>query len=296
MKNAGQVMSHIPNALPATANPNGGGSYLFYRHRLLIRVTHWIGVISMAILLMSGLQIFNAHPALYFGAISDFEHPALVITTQEKDGHTIGVTTIGGVTFNTTGLLGLSAGGTDEHAFPSWSVLPRNQDLGGGRRWHFFFAWVLVLDGLAYLLYSLWTRHVQRDLIPTREQLRTIGASILEHARLRFAHGEEARHYNVLQRLTYVLMLFIVVPLIILAGLTMSPGLDAAFPNLADLFGGRQTARTVHFICAFLIVGFVIIHVAMVILSGTWNNMRSMITGWYAIQKESVRHDDPNAS
>ena len=113
---------------------------------------------------------------------------------------------------------------------------------------------------------------------------------MLDHARLRFARGEEARRYNVLQRLAYLIILFVVLPLLVLAGLAMSPGLDAAFPGLTAVFGGRQSARTVHFVCAFILTGFVVVHVLMVLLSGLWNNLRSMITGWYAIRPGDGSH------
>ena len=99
----------------------------------------------------------------------------------------------------------------------------------------------------------------------------------------KFPHGEEARHYNVLQKFAYLGVIFVVLPLLILAGLSMSPGIDAAFPGLIDLFGGRQSARTVHFICAWLIILFVLVHVVMVLVSGLWNNIRSMVTGRYGI-------------
>jgi thiosulfate reductase cytochrome b subunit len=210
-----------------------------------------------------------------------------------KDNRTIGVTKIFGFSFNTTGFLGLSGpANEDQHAFPSWLTLPGYQDLAIGRRWHFFFAWLLVLNGLIYLLYSIVSGHVWRDLLPSARQLHRIGGSILDHLRLRFPGGEEARHYNVLQRLSYLLVLFILVPLLIVSGLTMSPGLDAAFPFLTDALGGRQTARTIHFICAFALVGFAIIHILMVLLSGVFNNLRSMITGWYTIKPEAHGHDE----
>ncbi|MGB8867786.1 MAG: cytochrome b/b6 domain-containing protein [Rhodomicrobium sp.] len=266
-------------------------SLVVYRHRLVVRATHWVGVLCIAILLMSGLQIFNAHPALYTGQASDFAHPVASIGTEQRNGREIGSTDVLGHKFNTTGFLGLSgAHNDDEHAFPAWLTLPGYQDLALGRRWHFFFAWLLVFDGLFYLIYSLASGHLWRDLIPSRGQLRQIGTSILDHARLRYPRGEEAKHYNVLQRLTYLFILFIVVPLLILAGLTMSPGLDAAFPWLTGLLGGRQTARTIHFVCAFIIVGFVTVHLVEVLLSGVWNNLRSMITGWYKIRPEAGSH------
>ena len=172
----------------------------------------------------------------------------------------------------------------EARGFPSWITLPSYRDLATGRRWHFFFAWAFVLNGLAYLAYSLWSGHVRRDLVPSRPQLRNIGHDIVEHIRLRFPKGEEAKRYNVLQKLAYLAVIFVLLPLVVLTGLTMSPGIDAAFPFLVDVFGGRQSARTIHFLCATGIVLFVIVHVGMVLVSGVWNNMRSMITGRYRIE------------
>jgi thiosulfate reductase cytochrome b subunit len=264
---------------------------IVFRHPLAVRLTHWIAVVCVTILFMSGLQIFDARPALYLGHASDFARPIASIGAEQKSGRQIGVTKIFGHAFNTTGVLGLSANSDDDAlAFPGWLTLPGYRDLATGRRWHFFFAWLLVFDATAYLLYCLVSGHVWRDLVPSTRQLRHIGGSILDHLRLRFPRGDEARHYNVLQRLSYMLILFIVVPLLILTGLTMSPGLDAALPFLTSLFGGRQTARTIHFLCAFLLVGFAVVHIAMVLLSGLWNNLRSMITGWYAITPEAGPH------
>ena len=267
------------------------GAQIVFRHPVVVRVTHWLGVFALAILLMSGLQILNAHPALDLGQASDFVHPPASIGVEQKGGREIGVTRIFGRSFNTTGFLGLSGkGNEDEHAFPAWLTLPGYQDLAFGRRWHFFFAWILVIDGLIYLVWSIASGHIWRDLIPSWRQLRHLGASVLDHARLRFPRGEEAKRYNVLQRLSYLVILFVVLPLLILAGLTMSPGLDAAFPWLTGLLGGRQSARTIHFICAFLITGFAAVHIAMVLLSGPLNNLRSMITGRYKIKPEAAPH------
>ncbi len=253
-----------------------------YRHTVLVRITHWINVICIIVLVMSGLQIFNAHPALYVGQKSNFDNPVLSLTArQAPDGTTIGQTQILGATFNTTGVLGLSTvdGRQAARGFPAWATIPSYQDLATGRRWHFFFAWVFAINGAIYLIASLINRHLWRDLIPSWAQLRGIGRSIRDHILLRFDHG---RDYNVLQKLTYLTMVVVVLPLLVLAGMTMSPGLDAAFPWLVDLFGGRQTARTVHFVMAAAVVLFVIVHVVMVLISGVWNNLRSMITGRYA--------------
>lgn len=258
-----------------------------HRHSIAVRVTHWINAVCLLVLLMSGLQIFNAHPALYWGQASAFAHPLLALTaTDSAEAGTRGVTRIFGHAFDTTGFLGASAGPGGlvwARGFPSWLTIPSYQDLSTGRRWHFFFAWLLVLNGAAYLLYSLASGHLRRDLLPSRLQLRKVGQTVREHFLLRFPRGDEARHYNVLQKLTYMAVAFVVLPLIVLTGLTMSPGMDAAFPELLTLFGGRQSARTIHFLAASGLVLFVVVHVAMVLLSGAWNNLRSMITGTYVL-------------
>ncbi len=253
---------------------------LFYRHPLWVRVTHWVNVLCMLVLLMSGLQIFNAHPALYWGQKSDFDHPFLSIgSVEDAQGNESGVTTIAGHSFNTTGVLGLSRGG--DRAFPEWATLPHLQWLAMGRRWHFFFAWIFVINGLIYVAASLIGRHLRGDLLPTRADLAHIGSSIWEHVRLRFPKGDEAKRYNVLQKLAYLTVAFVFGPVMVLAGLTMSPRMDASYPILLEIFGGRQSARTVHFILAFSFLGFFAIHIVMVLLSGVFNNLRSMITGWY---------------
>ena len=265
------------------------GRVLVYRHSVLVRITHCINVLCILVLVMSGLQIFNAHPSLYWGERSHFADPVLSMRAENSPNGAIGVTTVLGASFETTGVLGLSRNANGQLAargFPEWATLPSYQDLATGRRWHFFFAWLFVVNGLVYLVASFLTRHVWRDLIPSLAQLRGIGASIMEHLRFRFDHG---RDYNVLQKLTYLILIFIILPLVVLAGLGMSPGVDAAFPWIVDLFAGRQSARTLHFIAATAIVLFVVVHVVMVLISGVWNNMRSMITGRYAIGEKS--HD-----
>jgi thiosulfate reductase cytochrome b subunit len=261
---------------------------LIYRHTLPVRITHWVNVLCLLVLLMSGLQIFNAHAHLYFGSKSDPANEVLSMrAVQRSDGTSAGLTTIGDVTFDTTGVLGLSKGPYGEleaRGFPSWITLPSWRDLATGRRWHFFFAWLFVLNGLAYLAYSFLSGHLRRDLVPSRPQIKNIGHDILEHVRLRFPKGEEAKRYNVLQKLAYLAVVLALLPLVVLTGLTMSPGIDAAFPFLVELFGGRQSARTIHFLCATGIVLFVFVHVGMVLLSGVWNNLRSMTTGRYRIE------------
>jgi thiosulfate reductase cytochrome b subunit len=188
-----------------------------------------------------------------------------------------------GHSFDTTGMLGVSneGGQVSSRAFPSWVTIPSFQDLATGRRWHFFFAWLLVLNVLGYLVWGIASWHFGRDLLPSREELGHVGKEFLEHLRLRFPRGDAAKRYNVLQQLAYLLVVFVLFPLMILTGLTMSPGIDSAVPQLLTLFGGRQTARLIHFVTASSLVLFVIVHLVMVLISGVWNNLRSMITGWY---------------
>ncbi len=253
-----------------------------YRHSLAVRLTHWVWAICLAVLLMSGLQIFNAHSALYWGRDSDFGHGWLSLQAVEgSDGNARGVTTLFGRSFDTTGYLGLTTGADGEltdRGFPAWITLPHGQDLATARRWHFFFAWLLVLDGLAYFAFALLAGH-WRALVPSARQFAGLGRSILDHVRLRFRY--EAG-YNVLQKLAYLAVLFVLLPLMVLSGLAMSPALDNVVPVLG-LLGGRQCARTIHFLTASSLVLFFLVHIAMVLASGVWNNLRSMITGRYVV-------------
>ncbi len=275
---------------PAATRPGRPRTMLVRRHGLAVRLTHWINAVAIVFLLLSGLQIFNAHPALYWGNASDFARPWLTLGARFHHGQWQGQTQIGPFNFDTTGLLGASEvhGKLMPRGFPPWITLPSEQFLALGRRYHFFFAWMFAINGAVYLVSGLISGHLRRDLVPTRDQLkpRHIWHEIVEHARLRFPKGEAARRYNVLQKLAYAGVALLVLPVMVLTGITMSPALDGVFPWLLTLFGGRQSARSIHFICANLIVLFVIVHLLMVLVSGLWNNIRSMITGRYAIAVE----------
>jgi thiosulfate reductase cytochrome b subunit len=267
---------------------------VIYRHGVIVRLTHWINVLAISLLLMSGAQIFNAHPRLYWGQYgADADRPILQMGAQNgPNGRLVGTTQIGGLKLNTTGFLGVSNrpdGHQAVQGFPGWLTVPSWRDLATGRHWHFFLAWVFVINGAVYLLSGLISGHFRRDLAPTGEQVRPshILQSIWDHMRLRHPTGEEAKRYNVLQKLTYLIVIFILLPVMVGTGLTMSPGMDAILPGLLSLFGGRQSARTIHFISANLIVLFVLVHVVEVFLAGVWNEMRSMITGRYAVPAEA---------
>ena len=256
-----------------------------YRHRLPVRAMHWINVVSITILLMSGLNIFNAHPALYWGKESNFASPWLAIKAKDTPAGPVGVTQFGGREWQTTGVLGLSQvdGETASRGFPSWATVPGPQWLSMARTWHFFFAWVFVINGVAYVLYSLFSRHLTRDLLPTGAELRGIGSSIKNHLLFRHPTGEAAKRYNVLQSLAYLVVIFVLLPLVVVAGLAMSPRLDAVYAGWVDLLGGRQSARSLHFIAAAGLLLFTLIHLFEVIVAGVWNEIRSMVTGWYTV-------------
>ncbi len=263
-------------------------SDLYLRHSLAVRVMHWINVISLSVLLMSGLMIFNAHPSLDWGRQSYSGRPPLLsIAAWDMGGGRLkGVTRVLGHEFDTTGWLGVSTtsnGGRALVAFPGWMTIPGSYSLAAARLWHFFFAWVLVLNGLAYVGHALVSRHLLRDLWPTRADWRGIGRSIADHIAFRHPRGEDARRYNVLQKLAYLAVIFVLLPAVIAAGWAMSPWLDSLWPGWVDLFGGRQSARTLHFVIAWMLVAFVAVHVFEVIVSGLWNHLRSMITGRYRI-------------
>lgn len=282
------VLADVPiRATDPTGSTTTSLEGRIYRHALPTRLSHWLTALSLLVLVMSGLQIFNAHPSLYWGSRSD---PGLALlrlkAIEASDGATRGITEILGREIDTTGILGASRRSgpeLEERGFPSWATLPGEQWLAMGRRWHFFFAWVFVLNGLGFGLWALVRRHLSRDLWPTGADWRGIGPSVLDHVRFRHSTGAAAARYNVLQKLSYLSIIFGLAPLIVATGLAMSPSMDALIPWLPGLFGGRQSARTVHFVACFAFVGFVAGHLFMVAVTGLWNNVRSMVTGWYRI-------------
>lgn len=237
-------MSHLPT-----------NDKLVFRHRLSTRLWHWVNVVALTVMFMSGLMIFNAHPRLYWGHY-------------------------GGAATDVAWL--------ELPRFPGWITIPGEYSLALGRLWHFGFAWIFAFGFLAYLLWSLFNGHFRKDVALSTTEVAPshLWADIKKHARLDF-HSDDAR-YNPLQKITYSLVLFVLIPLAILTGLTMSPGMNAALPWLVDLFGGRQSARSLHFIAAFGFVAFIILHVTLVILAGPINELRSMTSGWFKIKGRSA--------
>ncbi|RDE07294.1 cytochrome b/b6 domain-containing protein [Sphingomonas aracearum] len=224
---------------------------LIKRHRLTTRLWHWVNAVAIIVLIGSGLMILNAHPHLYWGAYgANFDRPWL-----------------------------------STPRWPGWITIPASYNLAIARRWHLLFALVLGFGLLAYMAASLANRHFRRDLTVRARELspRMLWHDVREHWALRFHDPADPRAYNIFQKLSYVAVLFVLLPLMILTGLAMSPNMDAAWPWLLDLLGGRQSARSIHFLCAAAITGFTVVHLALVILAGSWNEVRSMVTGWWRV-------------
>lgn len=225
-----------------------------YRHCLSTRLWHWWNAALLYILFSSGLGIFNAHPRLYWGQFgANFDRPWLAL-----------------------------------ERFGGWITLPAHYSLALSRHWHLAAAPLFAFGLLFYMLWSVANRHIARDLSFRRGELapRHVWRDIIDHARLRFPKGEAATRYNVLQKASYAGVIFLLLPLVIFTGLAMSPGMNAAWPWLIELFGGRQSARSIHFIAAFALVAFFIVHIAMVLLAGPLNEVQSMITGWYRVPED----------
>lgn len=215
------------------------------RHALSTRIWHWVNALCLVILFMSGLNISNAHPRLYWGEWGFAPEQAWLILPR----------------------------------FPGWATIPDYYSLAAARDWHILFVWLFALSFILFAISALINRHFRRDLLTSREEWRpaSIGADIRAH--LRFDFHSNGGKYNILQKLSYGTVIFILLPLMILTGLAMSPGMGAAWPWLTEIFGGRQSARSMHFIAAFLLLGFTIIHIALVLASGPIRQLRGMITG-----------------
>ncbi len=257
------------------------GRKVVYRHSAVTRMTHWVFFLAFLALVGSGLQIFNAAP--YLDA-SDKTDPGRRVLAVRSPAQGAGTVTIFGKTFTTTGWLGWTGdgmGGQTARAFPGLLTIPGYQDLADGRRWHFFFAWIMLAGGVVYLAWGI-RRPGIRELILRPSDVPKIVPMQLYYLRLRKeppAHGK----YNPLQKTAYTFVLFILAPLLILTGLALSPGFDAWAPWLVHLFGGRQYARLWHFAAMIALIGFFATHLVLVLTTGLVNHLRSMVTGYYRL-------------
>lgn len=235
---------------PKVARPAPPASV--YRHRLATRIWHWLNAVTIFIMIGSGIGILNAHPRLYWGQYgANFDHAWLDLRPFSGVLHS------------------------------GWLTIPAGYNLAISRRWHLLFALILAFGLLGFMIASLINRHFQRDLRVRAKEVgpRHLWADLRAHLRFDFHNPDNPAAYNTLQKLAYVAAIFVLIPLMIFTGLAMSPGMDAAWPWLIELFGGRQSARSIHFIAASGIVLFVIVHLVLVILAGPINEVWSMITG-----------------
>lgn len=238
-----------PEPLPPPPVPR-----IVYRHVLATRIWHWVNAVTIFVMIGSGLTILNAHPHLYWGQYgANYDQPWL----------------------NTP-------------HWPSWLTIPSSYNLALARRWHLTFALLLGFGLLAFMIASLINRHFQRDLRVRAKEVapKHLAADVAAHARFDFHNPEDPAAYNTLQKLSYVVTIFVLIPLMILTGLAMSPAMDAAWPWLIEIFGGRQSARSIHFIAATLIVAFIVVHLTLVILAGPVGGVMSMITGRWRLPEE----------
>lgn len=269
---------------------------LVYRHNRITRCTHWINALALLILFMSGLQIFNAFPNLHWGSKTEPDEAFFSIYATNDDGEMRGYTRLYDWQVETTGVLGIqnTEMGPFPRAFPSWMTIPGFFWLAGGRRWHFFFAWLFVLNGLLYFVYNLANGNLRKFILRPRD-LGKIVPMILYYLRLRRVSPQEGE-YNPMQKMAYTGVFFFLTPVIILSGLALSPQLDATFNWLPAVFGGRQSARSFHFILTFLFAFFTFGHVFMVATTGIVNNMRSIVTGWHRDKTVAEPSSEPEAA
>ncbi|MBC5809613.1 MAG: cytochrome b/b6 domain-containing protein [Candidatus Eremiobacteraeota bacterium] len=267
------------------ARPEARSEATVYRHSVTTRVSHWLFALAFVVLVMSGLQIFNAAPYLDASDKSDAHRRVLAIGGEQTPGaNPTGVTQIFGLSIRTTHLFGYGddgMGAESARAFPGWMTLPGYQDLASGRRWHLFFAWVMVACGLAYFAASIRRKDLAL-IVLRREDLPKLLPMQLYYLKLRKEpppHGK----YNPLQKAAYTTVLFVFTPLIVLSGVALAPGIDSIAGPLTAVFGGRQFARLWHFLAMVGLIGFVLVHVTLVLSTDVVNNIRSMITGRYRL-------------
>lgn len=223
------------------------------RHPATVRVTHWITAACFLALLVSGMEIVVSHPRFYWGEVGSVMTPALFEIPIPASRSAVRT----GYSF----------------------VLPDQN--GWSRSLHFQSAWAVVAVGLVYFLFGLRTRHFQRHLLPDATDLspRSLSRAVVDHLRFKPPAEAEAWSYNVLQRVAYLAVIFVLFPLVIWTGLAMSPAVVSAFPFTVTVFGGQQSARTIHFFVTVALSLFLAVHVAMVWLAGFRSRVRAMVTG-----------------
>ncbi len=214
------------------------------RHALSTRLWHWLNALSLIVLFMSGLNISNAHPYLYWGRWGFSPQDAWLHVWR----------------------------------FPGWATIPDYYSLARARDWHVLFSWVFGLSLVLFVIAALVNGHFRRDFVPRRKELKpsAVWEDIRKHLRLDFDHEGK---FNLLQKATYGVVVFVLLPLMLITGLAISPGMDAAWGLLTEVFGGRQSARSIHFVVSWLLFAFFVVHIALVLLNKPLKNVAEMITG-----------------
>jgi thiosulfate reductase cytochrome b subunit len=239
-------------------------------HARSVRITHWIMTVSLLILVFSGFMILAVHPRLYWGEVGNDLTPALLelpISRNHQHGGWEAPTPF----FPTRP-------GSPVSASRTYDIFNEN---GWARSLHFLAAWVFVLVGLAYSVTGSLRGHFRSHIWPGARELapREVWRDVRDHARLRMPRASAGPDYGVLQKWAYSLVVFVAAPLMVLTGLAMAPAVTAALPFLLTLFGGYQSARTIHFFTTVALTLFVLVHVLMVALSGFRKHMRAMTLG-----------------
>jgi thiosulfate reductase cytochrome b subunit len=230
------------------------------RHSALVRVTHWITALCFLALLVTGIEILISHPRFYWGEAGNVNTPPLFKLPIPASRATV-----------PTGY---------------GYVLPDQN--GWSRYLHFQAAWVAVLTGILYVISMLFSGHLRKNLLPRGADIswRALSAAIAKNLRFKRPSEEEAWSYNLLQRLTYLFVIFILFPLVIWTGLAMSPAIASVFPSAVSVLGGQQSARTIHFFVSVFLLVFLVVHIVMICLAGFNKRMRAMITGRAGTDKE----------
>ncbi len=230
------------------------------RHAAFVRITHWITAVCFFALLLSGGEIVLSHPRFYWGETGNVNTPALFQLPVPSSRDTV-----------PTGY---------------GYVLPDQN--GWSRYLHFESAWVAVATGLVYIVLGAAKGHFRRNLLPAGVDVRPgrLPAEMMRHLRFRRPGPQEAWSYNLVQRLTYLFVIFVLFPLVVWTGLAMSPAVASVVPGAVGVFGGQQSARTIHFFGSVLLALFLLVHLAMVWLAGFRKRVRAMITGRAAATAE----------
>jgi thiosulfate reductase cytochrome b subunit len=247
------MLSGVPDAA-SLRNPDPP------RHDALVRVTHWITAICFLALLISGAEIVVSHPRFYWGETGNV---------------------------GTSPLFKIPIPSSRSRVPTGYGYMLPDQN-GWSRYLHFQAAWAAVLTGLVYAIWGLWTGHFRSNLFPAASERtwQAFSRVLAKHIRFKRPDQAEASSYNVVQRATYLIVIFVLFPLVILTGLALSPGFNSAVPAVVNVLGGRQSARTLHFFISAFLLLFLVVHIAMIVLAGFWNRMRPMITGVAAAPQE----------